>query len=50
LAAFAISVGAELTRLESGHGPTHGVAGWPLALLILGVAGLASPLLYSRRH
>jgi hypothetical protein len=49
LAAFAISVGTQLTRLESGHGPTHALAGWPLALLILGVAGLAAPLLYRRR-
>jgi hypothetical protein len=44
LLAFVLSIGAELTRLESGRAPT-GSIGWPLALLIIGVAGLAAPAL-----
>ncbi len=48
LLAFTISVGAQVTRLGSGRQPTHSLAGWPLVLLILGVAGLAVPFLFSR--
>jgi hypothetical protein len=49
LLAFLISVSAQITRLESGRAPTTGVVGWPLALLIIGVVGLASPALYRRQ-
>ncbi|MGH2832996.1 MAG: hypothetical protein ACRDK2_09485 [Solirubrobacteraceae bacterium] len=40
LLAFLISVGAQVTRLESGRSPTTGILGWPIALLIIGVVGL----------
>jgi hypothetical protein len=49
LLAFVISAGAQITRLEVGRSPTAGIVGWPLALLIIGVAGLAAPALYSRK-
>jgi hypothetical protein len=45
LLVFLVSVGAQITRLEAGRGPTHGIVGWPLALLIVGVVGLAAPVL-----
>jgi hypothetical protein len=48
LLAFIISVGAQITRLESGHAPTSSIVGWPLALLIIGVAGLVVPALHRR--
>lgn len=46
--AFVFSVGAEVTRLESGGAPHASFLGWPLALLLLGVAGLLAPALYRR--
>jgi hypothetical protein len=49
LLAFLISVGEQVTRLESGHTPTTSIVGWPLALLIIGLVGLAAPIL-SRRE
>jgi hypothetical protein len=49
LLAFTLSVGAQITRLESGHAATNSILGWPLALLIIGLAGLAAPAL-SRRE
>jgi hypothetical protein len=48
LLAFLISVGAQITRLEFGHTPTTSIVGWPLALLIVGLAGLAAPMFYRR--
>lgn len=48
LFAFVISVGAQVTRIESGHRPTYALVGWPLALLLLGGAGLLAPTLYRR--
>jgi hypothetical protein len=48
LLAFLISAGAQITRLESGRAPSTGVVGWPLALLIIGVVGLAAPALHRR--
>jgi hypothetical protein len=47
LLAFLISISAQITRLEAGRGPS-GDIGWPLALLIIGVVGLAAPALYRR--
>jgi hypothetical protein len=47
LLAFLVSVSAQVTRLEAGRGPS-GDLGWPLALLIIGVVGLAAPALYRR--
>jgi hypothetical protein len=49
LLAFVVSVSAQITRLESGRAATGGIVGWPLALLIIGVAGLAVPMV-SRRE
>ncbi len=49
LLAFVISAGAQITRIESGKAPTADLVGWPLALLIVGAAGLAAPALYRRR-
>jgi hypothetical protein len=49
LLAFIVSVGAQITRLEAGRAPTASVAGWPLALILIGVAGLAAPALYRRQ-
>jgi hypothetical protein len=48
LLAFLISVGAQITRLEVGRATTTSIVGWPLALLIVGLAGLAVPALYRR--
>jgi hypothetical protein len=48
LLAFLISVGEQVTRLESGHAPSTSIAGWPLALLVIGLVGLAAPMLYRR--
>jgi hypothetical protein len=47
LLGFVISVGADITRVESGRAASHSV-GWPLALLLVGFAGLAAPALYRR--
>ncbi len=43
LLAFLVSVGAQVTRIEAGHAPSSSIVGWPLALLILGLAGLLAP-------
>jgi hypothetical protein len=48
LLAFLVSISAQITRLEAGRTPTFGIVGWPLALLIIGVVGLAAPMLYRR--
>jgi hypothetical protein len=42
LLAFLVSVVAQITRVEVGRSPTASVAGWPLALLVLGAAVLAA--------
>jgi hypothetical protein len=41
LLAFIVSVGAQITRLESGRSGTADIVGWPLALLVLGVVGVS---------
>jgi hypothetical protein len=48
LFAFLVSVGSQVTRIESGDAPTSSLAGWPLVLLGLGALGLLAPAL-SRR-
>ncbi len=48
LLAFVASVGTQIARLDSGRGSTTSLAGWPLVLLIAGVACLAAPALYRR--
>jgi hypothetical protein len=40
LLAFFISVLAQVTRIQAGHGRTHDVVGWPLVLLLVGGAAL----------
>lgn len=45
---FIYSIAAEITRIESGKAHTASIVGWPLALLILGVVGLAAPVLARR--
>lgn len=40
LLAFLISVGSQVTRLESGQIPTTSILGWPVALLIIGAVGM----------
>lgn len=45
LVAFAVSVGAELTRLEVGREPSSSLLWWPLVLVVLGIVGLAAPAL-----
>jgi hypothetical protein len=49
LLTFIVSVAAQITRLEAGQAPTASVVGWPLALMLIGVAGLAAPALYRRQ-
>jgi hypothetical protein len=46
---FMISVGAQLTRVATGHATSHSLLGWPLVLVALGLLGLAAPLLGRRR-
>ena len=48
LLAFIISTGAQITRIESGRSPAHGLAGWPWVLLLLGIIGLIAPLMSYR--
>jgi hypothetical protein len=39
---FTASVGAQISHELSGHAPSSSLAGWPLVLVVLGVAGLAA--------
>jgi hypothetical protein len=48
LLGFLISVGAELTRLEAGHDTSSSLLGWPLVLVLLGLACLLAPMLRRR--
>jgi anaerobic C4-dicarboxylate transporter len=48
LLAFLVSAGVQITRLESGREPTTSLIGWPLALLVIGIVGLAAPALDRR--
>ncbi len=45
LLAFIVSVGTQITRFEAGKTASDSLAGWPLALLLLGLLGLAAPRL-----
>jgi hypothetical protein len=40
LFAFLVSVLAQLTRVQSGHGRTSHIVGWPLVLVLVGAAGI----------
>jgi hypothetical protein len=44
LGAFIVSIGAQITRLQAGHGSTHDVLVWPLVLLIVGAGALCLSL------
>ncbi len=44
LLAFLISVSAQVTAVEADKKATAGLVGWPLALLVLGLLGLAASL------
>jgi hypothetical protein len=48
LLGFVISVGAQITRIESGHAPSSSLAGWPLALVGIGAVALIAPAAYRR--
>ncbi len=48
LLAFVISVGAQITRIESGPAPSSSLSGWPLVLLGLGAIALMLPAFYRR--
>ncbi|HEY7835878.1 MAG TPA: hypothetical protein VIB59_00345 [Solirubrobacteraceae bacterium] len=47
---FIASTVAQLTRVENGHAPSQSLLGWPLVLVVLGLAGLAAPLLRRREE
>lgn len=49
LLGFLLSVGAQVTRLTTGHARLTGIGGWPIVLLVLGGAGLLLPELRRRR-
>jgi hypothetical protein len=49
LLAFIISVGSQVSRIETGQASTASILGWPLALIVLGVVGLAAPRWITRR-
>jgi hypothetical protein len=48
LLALVVSVGAQITRVETGRPPNHGVT-WPLVLIIVGAAALVVSLPVRRR-
>jgi hypothetical protein len=48
LLAFIASVAAQITRLEAERQPTGDVVGWPLALLVIGLMGLAVSSVHRR--
>jgi hypothetical protein len=50
LFAFAISVGAQIAKLEGGHSPGHSLLGWPVVLVALGLLALLAPVLSARRR
>jgi hypothetical protein len=45
---FLLSTIAQLAHIGAGHAHSHGLLGWPVVLLVLGLAGLAAPLLRRR--
>ncbi len=48
LLAFVLSVGLQITRLQTGKAPNGDIVGWPLALLLVGTVGLVAAALYDR--
>jgi hypothetical protein len=45
---FVVSVGAQVTRLESGRAPETSVGGWPVVLIVVGCVALVLPVLLRR--
>lgn len=45
---FLVSVGAQVTRLETGHPLRTGIGGWPIVLIVVGGVALLAPVLLSR--
>jgi hypothetical protein len=43
LLTFILSVGLQVTRLESGHAPIHSLGGWPIVLVVVGAIALIVP-------
>lgn len=43
LLTFIVSVGLQVTRLESGHAPIHSLGGWPIVLVVVGAIALIVP-------
>lgn len=48
IATFLVSVGAQVTQLETGHAPQTGIGGWPIVLIVIGGVALLAPALLSR--
>ena len=45
---FVVSVGVQVTAIQKGNLPSHSFVGWPLALLLVGVAALAAGVAAAR--
>jgi hypothetical protein len=45
---FLVSVGAQVTRLETGRAPQTGIGGWPIVLIVIGGGALLAPVLLRR--
>jgi hypothetical protein len=43
---FIVSVGLQVTRLESGRAPVHSLGGWPIVLVVIGAIGLVAPAIF----
>jgi hypothetical protein len=50
LATFLVSVGAQVTRIETGHALETGVGGWPIALIVIGGVALLAPVVLKREQ
>ena len=48
LLVFVIGVATQAARVQAGHTPSHSLLGWPLVLVLLGIAGLLAP--FARRR
>jgi hypothetical protein len=48
IATFLVSVGAQVTRLETGHAPQTGIGGWPAVLIAIGGSALLASVLFRR--
>jgi hypothetical protein len=50
LLTFIVSVGLQVTRLESGHAPIHSLGGWPIVLVVVGAVALIVPAFTRDAH